>query len=103
MKIKKVIKKIKKSCKKMKRGFLSKENENGRTAAPQAQAVQTLPFVSFFASMRIQKEQKSVFWMAGNDVSKINSDAYTPMRPQPENVAIDASVKIELKNQDLFE
>jgi len=120
MKIKKIIKKIKKFCKKLKRRFSGsdkekcneksneinnekyneKNNENCQDATMRAQAVQPLPFISVFASMKIQKEQKSAFLMVGNDISKINSDAYTPLYPHPKNAAIDASVKIEMKDQD---
>jgi len=113
MKIKKIIKKIKKCGKKLKRRFSGNENEKCneyhekyidkyQADAPQAEAVQPLPFISVFASVRFQKDRKSAFLMAGNDISKINSDACTPRCPPPENAAIDASVKIEVKNQDSF-
>ena len=115
MKTQKIIKKIKKFCKKLKRRFLGKDkktneknneinneinNETCQTAALQAQASKSLPFISVFASVKVQKEQKSAFLIAGNDISKINSEACTPRCPPPENMAIDASVKIEMKNQD---
>jgi len=112
MKTQKIIKKIKKFCKKLKRRFSGKdektcnEKNNGintetcQTAALQAQASKPLPFISVFASLKVQKEQKSAFLIAGNDISKINSEACAPRSHQPENMAIDASVKIEVKNQD---
>jgi len=100
MKVKKIIKKIKKFSKNLTRSFLGKKNKKCRDAAPQAQVIKPLPFVSVFASVRIQKEKKSAFLVAGNDVSKINFNSCTPMCPKPETMSMNASVEIEVKNQN---
>ncbi|MCL2863185.1 MAG: hypothetical protein FWE54_03730 [Methanimicrococcus sp.] len=104
MKIKKIIKKIKKFDKKLKNGILGKKTKSPPAATPvkEIKEIKPLPFVSVFASVKVQKGQQSAFLMAGSDVSKINSDVYTPLYPEPENMTVDASVKIELKNQDFF-
>jgi len=102
MKIKKMTKNIKKFFKKLTRRFSGKNNEEYQAAALQAQAAKPQPFVSVFASMKVQKAQKSIFLMAGNDISKINSDACMPLCPQSKNETIDVSVKVEVKNRDSF-
>lgn len=102
MKIKKTMKKIKKFNKKLKRCFSNKKCGKKPAACCPAQPIKPLPFMSIFAAVKVQKERSSAFLMAGNDISKIRTDAYAPICPEPENITIDASVKIELKNQESF-